>query len=117
MESFGVFPLDADAAPGDVLRAAWTWLSADARQPYIQLFFSTYLRSVRDDQLGTGFAARSVTDWISVTVAAFGPQVTHYASAAVALLRGSLLDLLATDRDRVDAAMEVAVNALARDLG
>ena len=91
----------------------WAWLVVEKRRPLLQLWAEAYARSlVEPDGAWSGFARATVTDWLTV-LAACQPQYEkdseHGAARrtlALAVLRGALLDLLATaDEDRVTAAI------------
>jgi AcrR family transcriptional regulator len=98
--------------PGAVA-ALWTWLAAPRRRELLVLWVEGYARSlVEPDGPWEGFARRTVEDWLSL-FAACQPSALRRTkaarvqrTAALALLRGALLDLLATgDRARVSAAL------------
>jgi AcrR family transcriptional regulator len=80
------------------LKLVWEWISAPAREPFLRLFFETYV-------LGLGGDARAmVEDWLDFLRASWGLDDAT-ATLYVAVVRGLLLDRLATaDRDRTDAA-------------
>ena len=60
---------------------------------------------VEPDGAWAGFAARTVHDWLAVLAAATGGDETDR-TLLLAVLRGALLDLLATgDVDRTSAAV------------
>ncbi|MDQ1391725.1 MAG: hypothetical protein QOF30_702 [Acidimicrobiaceae bacterium] len=91
----------------------WQWLAADAHRPLLTLWVEGYARSVVEP---TGpwadFARATVADWLDVLAAAQPPEErgTRAGEAqrtlVLAVLRGSLLDLLATsDRRRTTAAV------------
>ncbi|MEV4347947.1 TetR/AcrR family transcriptional regulator [Actinoplanes sp. NPDC049596] len=97
----------------------WEWLAADERRPLLRLWVEAYGRSlVAPDGPWAGFAARTVTDWLAVLAAAQPAGVRETGegaaqrTAVLAVLRGALLDLLATgDRERITAATRRAVRA------
>ena len=99
------------AERGDLLTIAgelWSWLSAEERRGLLTLWVEGYARSLIDpDGPWAGFAAATVADWLEVlTAAAEAPDggVGAGGRAAdeieptlvLAVLRGALLDLLAT---------------------
>ena len=95
------------AEGGDVLAVAadlWSWLSAEERRGLLTLWVEGYARSLIDpDGPWGGFAAATVADWLEVlTAAAEAPGAGGHAAGEVeptlvlAVLRGALLDLLAT---------------------
>ncbi|EGX56223.1 hypothetical protein SZN_28998 [Streptomyces zinciresistens K42] len=94
-------------------RGVWAWLAADEHRPVLRLWAETYARSLVDpDGPWAGFARSTVEDWLDV-LAACQPQTERDAEEAavrrtltLAVLRGALLDLLATgDESRVTAAV------------
>ncbi len=90
----------------------WSWLSAEERRGLLTLWVEGYARSLTDpDGPWGGFAAATVADWLEVlTAAAEAPGAGAGAGAGaggravgeveptlvLAVLRGALLDLLAT---------------------
>ena len=102
---------------GDGLEAVtatlWGWLSAPEHRPLLVLWVEAYGRSLVDPAgPWSGFARQTVEDWLAVLGRAQPPAVrrTRVAEAertrALALLRGGLLDLLATgDQRRVAGAV------------
>ncbi|HEX6931275.1 MAG TPA: TetR/AcrR family transcriptional regulator [Streptosporangiaceae bacterium] len=115
-----------DAASQDglpaMVAATWRWLAAEPVRPLLTLWTEAYGRSlVEPGGPWSGFASQSVADWLEVLAAA-EPAGTDAESAgtaaepdapagtdrtlALAVLRGCLLDLLATgDAERVGAAI------------
>ncbi|MEW2353591.1 TetR/AcrR family transcriptional regulator [Spirillospora sp. NPDC029432] len=111
--------LDLATAAGQV----WDWLSAPARRPLLALWAEGYGRSllVRDGPWH-GFAAATVDDWLALLADAqpAAERATLAGEArrtlVLAVLRGALLDLLATgDRDRTTTAVRAHLTALAGD--
>jgi len=91
----------------------WTWLAAEQHRPLLRLWAEAYARSlVEPDGAWAGFARATVNDWLDV-LASCQPAHERDSAAgaarrtlALAVLRGALLDLLATgDEDRVTAAV------------
>ena len=107
----------ADGTPGDlatVVRATWQWLAAEPVRPLLIVWAEAYARSlIEPDGPWSGFARQTVDDWLDVLAAAQLParRRSHAGAAertlALAVLRGGLLDLLATgDADRLGDAIE-----------
>lgn len=105
----------ADIGTGpDVVARLWEWLAAPAHRPLLTLWLEAYARSlVEPNGPWAGFARATVEDWLEVLSSAQPVEVrdTPAGLAArtreLALLRGALLDLLATgDGERVSAALE-----------
>jgi AcrR family transcriptional regulator len=80
----------------DPAAAIWRWLSAPEHRPLLVLWAEAYVRSLVDPEgPWAGFARQTVEDWLEVL-----PTDT------LAVLRGALLDLLATgDVERTTAAV------------
>lgn len=107
----------SDEASIDLVPAVeqvWGWLAADEHRPLLRLWAEAYARSlVGPDGAWAGFARTTVHDWLAV-LAACQPQPEKDSeegaarrTLALAVLRGALLDLLATgDEDRVTAAVQ-----------
>jgi AcrR family transcriptional regulator len=101
------------ASLADTIRSTWQWLAADRVRPLLTLWAEAYARSLTDSGgPWEGFARQTVEDWLGVLAAA-QPARQHASvtpsaerTLALAVLRGALLDLLATgDTDRVTAAV------------
>ena len=109
-------PPGLPAAAGRV----WRWLSAEAHRALLTLWVESYARSlVEPGGPWADFARTTVTDWLDVLAAAQPPAERRTArgraqrTLALAVLRGALLDLLATgDTRRVDAAVRLHLAAL-----
>jgi AcrR family transcriptional regulator len=102
---------------GDTAAAVWGWLSDPGHRPLLTLWVEAYGRSLTErDGPWAGFAARTVSDWLAFLAAVQAPEVRRTAAgeaartATLALLRGAMLDLLATgDTERVSAAVRSAL--------
>ncbi len=105
----------------DTVGATWQWLAAEPVRPLLTLWAEAYTRSLTDpDGPWSGFAQQTVADWLAVLAAAQPPQQRAATSAdrtlALAVLRGALLDLLATgDTDRVTAAVHTYLRLASMD--
>jgi AcrR family transcriptional regulator len=104
-------PIGLDAA----VERVWDWLAADEHRPLLRLWVEAYARSlVEPDGAWGGFARATVEDWLGV-LAACQPAAERDSAdgaarrtLALAVLRGALLDLLATgDAERLRAALSV----------
>ena len=115
------------AADGDgldaMVAATWRWLAAEPVRPLLTLWTEAYGRSlVEPGGPWSGFARQSVADWLDVLARAEPMRMANDSQTgtedpalaapdgdrtlALAVLRGCLLDLLATgDTERVDAAV------------
>ncbi|MBG0564676.1 TetR/AcrR family transcriptional regulator [Actinoplanes aureus] len=107
---------DVGAAPIGLARAVervWAWLAAEEHRPLLRVWVEAYARSlVEPDGAWAGFARATVSDWLGVLAACqpAGERDTEQGVArrtlALAVLRGALLDLLATgDEKRIAAAI------------
>jgi AcrR family transcriptional regulator len=97
-----------------VAAAIWDWLAAGEHRGLLRLWAEGYARSlVEPDGPWADFARATVSEWLALLAAAQDPD-EHDTSSAIAertltlaVLRGALLDLLATDdRRRTTAAVE-----------
>lgn len=107
----------ASAGPAEGLAEAalqvWSWLSDPAHRPLLTLWVEAYSRSLLESEgPWAGFAASTVTDWLEVLARSQPPatrdtpEAVAARTATLALLRGALLDLLATgDTARTTAAV------------
>jgi len=98
----------------------WTWLSDPAHRSLLVLWVEGYSRSlVEPEGPWTNFASQTVADWMEV-LSAYQPTGARRTvagkarrTAVLALLRGALLDLLATnDRRRVDASIRLQLRTI-----
>lgn len=104
---------------GAVARPLWQWLAASEHRALLRLWVEAYGRSLIDPKgPWGGFAQRTVDDWLQLLSEAQPPR--RRASRAgrsertlvLALLRGAMLDLLATDDEqRVTAAVHAQLDA------
>lgn len=105
--------LTDDPAPPDLAAAVeqvWRWLSTPDHQPLLRLWAEAYTHSLVDpDGPWSGFARTTVDDWLTLLARFQSPAEPDSPTActlALAVLRGALLDLLATgDEPRVTAAV------------
>ncbi|GAB3714631.1 TetR/AcrR family transcriptional regulator [Nocardiopsis nanhaiensis] len=101
----------------------WGWLTAEERQPLLTLWVEGYARSLVAPQgPWADFAAATVRDWLEVLARSQPdpdtPEALAQRTRALALLRGALLDLLATgDTDRVTRAVQADLADLADQSG
>ena len=115
--------LAATGSVGDfaaAVREVWRWLAARQHRPMLGLWLQTYAQSlVEPDGPCADFARRTVEDWLQL-LAARQPAALQRSRAAateaalaLAVLRGSLLDLLATgDEERTTAVVEAYLSRL-----
>ncbi|MPZ93971.1 MAG: TetR family transcriptional regulator [Propionibacteriales bacterium] len=100
----------------------WGWLTAEEHRPLLTLWVEGYARSLVDpDGPWASFAGGTVDDWLAVLATAQPRDERDTAAGTVrrtailAVLRGALLDLLATrDIDRTTAAVDQQLSRLRR---
>lgn len=94
----------------------WSWLAAAEHRGLLRLWLEGYSRSlVESDGPWRDFAAQTVQDWLEL-LGRFQPENTRHTEEAtversyfLAVLRGALLDLLATDDEgRTGAAVRLS---------
>lgn len=113
--------LDDGQPPGlaMVTERLWSWLVAAEHRPLLALWLEGYSRSlIEPGGPWSGFARATVEDWLGVLAEAQRPEHRHTndgeqeRTRALAVLRGSLLDLLATgDEQRTTAALRAQITA------
>jgi AcrR family transcriptional regulator len=95
----------------DVIDVVWRVLAAPERRRLVRLIYEAFIISVQPDPgPWEGFATEQVGDWLALLRAAqpepTGQQAEDRATRALAVIRGLLLDLLATDdNDRIARAL------------
>lgn len=102
----------------------WRWLADDRHRGLLTLWVEVFGRSLTEpDGPWAGFAAATVTDWLAVFAGAqtAGERRSRAGTArrtlVLSVLRGAMLDLLATgDRARTTAAVRTALNTLSVEL-
>lgn len=100
-----------------VAEQVWSWLAAEEHRALLTLWVEGYARSLIDpDGPWAGFARATVEDWLAVLTAAQPPAERDtpagraHRTLVLAVLRGALLDLLATgDVERTTAAVLLAL--------
>ena len=109
--------------PGDLRSVAhglWRWLADGAHRGLLTLWVESYSRSLVDpDGPWAGFARDTVRDWLELLAAGQPAEVRDTEAAlaqrtlVLAVLRGALLDLLATgDVARTTAAVHLQLARL-----
>lgn len=101
---------------GEVTMQVWSWLAAGEHRALLVLWVEAYARSLIDpDGPWAGFARESVKDWLALLTAAQPAAGAGEPTMVLAVLRGALLDLLATgDMERTTAAVRASVSSLSR---
>jgi AcrR family transcriptional regulator len=120
-EPDGHRPVGLETIAGQV----WRWLVAENHRAVLTLWVEAYARSlIEPDGPWAGFARTTVSDWLDLLAAAQPPAERRTAAGAarrtlvLAILRGALLDLLATgDAERTTAAVRQQLRAAATSRG
>ncbi|MEU4197704.1 TetR/AcrR family transcriptional regulator [Kribbella sp. NPDC026611] len=95
-----------------IARELWAWLSAPERRPLMKFWVEAYGRSlVAPEGPWADFGRSTVDDWLDLLKACQrdpdAPEAAARRTGVLAMLRGALMDLLATgDLDRTTAAVE-----------
>ena len=105
--------LSTDGGLHQTARLIWDWLAAPAHRPLLRLWVQSYGRSLIDaDGPWAGFAQAAVQDWLDLLAACQPARRRRSRAGAtertlvLAVLRGAMLDLLATgDEARTTAAV------------
>jgi AcrR family transcriptional regulator len=114
--------LRATGATTDLAAVAeelWQWLAASEHRGLLILWVEGYARSLTEPEgPWADFARQTVADWLELLATAQAPRRRASARGAsertliLAVLRGALLDLLATgERDRTTAAVNQQLEA------
>jgi AcrR family transcriptional regulator len=111
-------PADGDLVA--VATAVWNWLAAPRHRSLLRLWVESYATSLQDDAgPWAAFAQSTVRDWLAVFARAQPSTVRNTAAgkaqrtAVLAMLRGALLDLLATgERTRTTRAVHTYLASL-----
>jgi AcrR family transcriptional regulator len=101
----------------------WRWLCAPEHRGLLRLWVDSYARSLVDsDGPWAGFAQETVRDWLALLARAQPPRERASPGGrarrtlVLAILRGAMLDLLATgDVRRTTRAVELALDQVAAD--
>jgi AcrR family transcriptional regulator len=113
--------VDGEGGIAATAMEVWRWLAADEHRALVGLWLEGYARSLTAaGGPWVGFARATVEDWLAV-LAASQPEAHRDTRAGeeertlvLAILRGALLDLLATgDAERTTAAVHRQVRSLA----
>jgi AcrR family transcriptional regulator len=91
--------------PLAVVADVWAWLVSEEHRALLKLWVEGYARSlIEPDGPWSGFAAATVAEWLDV-LGEIAPDAAMR-TLILAVLRGAMLDLLATgDSERVSAAV------------
>jgi AcrR family transcriptional regulator len=99
------------AEPAEAIAAMWADLRRPELRPFERLFFECYARGVQGEQPFTQMLPGAVDTWLAAGKAADGALVR----LGLAVMRGLLLDLVATgDDEGVDAAAQAFIELVRR---
>lgn len=99
--------------PADAIAAMWASLGRPELRPFERLFFECYARGAQGEHPFAAMLPGAVDDWLAPHLAQTVGPATMRLGLAVA--RGLLLDLIATDdHDGVDAAAAAFVDLVRR---
>jgi AcrR family transcriptional regulator len=111
---FNAIALGAVEETDEVVRGMWEFLADPGLGDFERLFFALYGRALQGDELVRPLLAESIESWLETNGMMAASQgipadvARVHARLGLAVVRGLLLDLLATgDRAGVDAALEV----------
>jgi len=104
-----------------VVRRVWEWLVAKEHRPMLVLWLETYAHSLVEPEGAYGqFALRTVDNWLELLATHQTPQHrrtragANERALALAVLRGAMLDLLASgDEVRTTALVEAHLSGIA----
>jgi AcrR family transcriptional regulator len=101
---------DLPTAPADHFAAMWADVRRPELRPFERLFFECYARGANGEEPFDRMVPGAVDDWLALTDRLAEPAA---ARLGLAVIRGLLLDLVATgDEAGVDAAAEVFISLL-----
>jgi AcrR family transcriptional regulator len=110
----GEFGQGAGLGTDDLIRQMWRFVADPAQADFERLFFALYGRALQGDEEVRPILAESITSWLEANDALAAARdiplalARTHARLGLAVVRGLLLDLLATgDRAGGDAALEV----------
>lgn len=96
--------------PGDHFAAMWADVRRPQLRPFERLFFECYARAANGEQPFDRMVPGAVDDWLKLTEGLAEPAA---ARLGLAVIRGLLLDLVATGDDAgVDAAADMFAQLL-----
>ena len=111
---FGELGRGAGFETDRVIREMWRFVADPAQGDFERLFFALYGRALQDDAQMRPLLVESIASWLEANDALASArglpldQARVHARLGLAVVRGLLLDLLATgDRAGVDASLEV----------
>ena len=105
---------DAATEPADAMAAMWADVRRPELRPFERLFYECYARGAQGEQPFARMLPGAVESWLNEVDAKTGGSADPaFARLGLAVTRGLLLDLIATnDDDGVDAAAQAFVELL-----
>ena len=105
---------DAATEPADAMAAMWADVRRPELRPFERLFFECYSRGAQGEQPYARMVPGAVESWLAeVDAKTGGTADPAFVRLGLAVIRGLLLDLVATDDDDgVDAAAQAFVELL-----
>ena len=105
---------EAGTGPADAMAAMWADVRREELRPFERLFFECYARGAQGEQPFARMVPGAVDTWLAeVDEKAGGSADPALARLGLAVIRGLLLDLVATDDQKgVDAAAQAFVDLL-----
>jgi AcrR family transcriptional regulator len=110
----------ADEQTDEVIRRMWSYVADPELASFERLFFALYGRALQGDEAARPLLQDDIARWLETNVALSAEMgvpadvVRTHSRLGLAVVRGLLLDLLATgDRAGVEAALEVFAGAYA----
>ena len=105
---------DAATQPADAMAAMWADVRRPELRPFERLFFECYARGAQGEQPFARMLPGAVESWLSEVDAKTGSSADPaFVRLGLAVTRGLLLDLVATDDDEgVDAAAQAFIELL-----
>ncbi len=105
---------EAGAEPADAMAAMWADVRRPELRPFERLFFECYARGAQGEQPFARMVPGAVDSWLTeVDEKADGSADPAFVRLGLAVIRGLLLDLVATDDEEgVDAAAQAFVDLL-----
>lgn len=105
---------DAATEPADAMAAMWADVRRPELRPFERLFYECYARGAQGEEPFNRMLPGAVESWLTEVDAKTGGSADPaFARLGLAVTRGLLLDLIATnDDDGVDAAAQAFVELL-----
>jgi AcrR family transcriptional regulator len=105
---------EAGTDPADAMAAMWADVRRPELRPFERLFFECYARGAQGEQPFARMVPGAVDSWLAeVDENADGSADPAFVRLGLAVIRGLLLDLVATDDEEgVDAAAQAFVDVL-----